>query len=141
MSSGLPAIGAIVAGKYRIEALLGEGGMGAVFRARHQLMDKPVAIKWLHPRFWDHGEARERFVREARAAARIRHPNVLEVFDVCVEPHALFMVMELIEGDTLEALLERAELSVPRALSLVLDAMHGVAAAHARGIIHRDIKP
>jgi serine/threonine protein kinase len=137
----LPAIGSVVAGKYRVEALLGEGGMGAVFRAHHELMDKPVALKWLHPRMWDQSEAKERFVREARAASRLRHPNVVEVVDVCVQEDALFMVMELLEGDNLEELLTRGALTIPEALSFVSGAMLGVAAAHARGIIHRDIKP
>jgi serine/threonine-protein kinase len=136
----LPTVGSIVAGKYRIEAPLGEGGMGAVFRAHHELMDKTVALKWLHPRLWDHAEAKERFLREARIVARIRHPNVVEVFDICAEPDGLFMVMELLEGDSLEQLLHAGTLPIPRALQLVLDAMHGVAAAHARGVIHRDIK-
>jgi serine/threonine protein kinase len=137
----LPAIGSVVAGKYRVEALLGEGGMGAVFRAHHELMDKPVALKWLHPRMWDQSEAKERFVREARAASRLRHPNVVEVVDVCVQEDALFMVMELLEGENLEELLTQGALTIPEALTFVSGAMLGVAAAHARGIIHRDIKP
>jgi serine/threonine protein kinase len=137
----LPSVGSIVAGKYRVEALLGEGGMGAVFRARHELMDKSVALKWLHPRLWVHAEAKERFLREARIVSRIRHPNVVEVFDICVQHDALFMVMELLEGENLELLLQRGTLSVQSALALILEAMRGVAAAHARGIIHRDIKP
>jgi serine/threonine protein kinase len=136
----LPALGSIVAGKYRVEALLGEGGMGAVFRAHHELMDKTVALKWLHPRLWDHAEAKERFLREARIVARIRHPNVVEVFDICPEPDALFMVMEFLQGQSFEQLLQQGRLSTSRALSLALGAMRGVAAAHARGIIHRDIK-
>jgi serine/threonine protein kinase len=137
----LPALGSLVAEKYRVEALLGEGGMGAVFRARHELMDKAVALKWLHPRLWNHQEAKERFLSEARMVARIRHPNVVEVFDICVRDDALFMVMELLEGESFDRLLARGTEPIPRALAILLDAMAGVAAAHARSIVHRDIKP
>jgi serine/threonine protein kinase len=139
--SSLPALGSLVAGKYRVETLLGQGGMGAVFRARHELMDKHVALKWLHPRLWVHEEAKERFVREARMVARIRHPNVVEIFDVCAGDDALFMVMELLEGESFDRLLVRGTEPITHALAILLDAMAGVAAAHARGIVHRDIKP
>ncbi|MET0341113.1 MAG: protein kinase [Polyangiales bacterium] len=137
----LPTPGTLVAEKYRIEALLGEGGMGAVFRANHELMDKPVALKWLHPELTEHAEAKARFVREARAAARIRHPNVVDVYDVGTHGDALFLVMELLEGESFEALLGRGETPLSDALGLLIGAMHGVAAAHQRGIVHRDIKP
>jgi eukaryotic-like serine/threonine-protein kinase len=141
MSVSLPALGSVVADKYRVEALIGEGGMGAVFRARHELMDKRVALKWLHPHFSTNADIKDRFMREARAAARIKHPNVVEVFDVGVHHGSLFMVMELLEGETFEAVLTEGTMSIPRALSLLVGAMHGVAEAHERGIVHRDIKP
>jgi serine/threonine-protein kinase len=136
-----PEPGTLVADKYRIETLLGRGGMGAVFRARHELMDKLVALKWLHAEFSYDADSRERFLREARAAARIRHPNVVQVFDVGLHQGALFMVMELLEGRNFEAVLADGALPVPRALELLLGAMRGVAEAHEHGIIHRDIKP
>jgi serine/threonine protein kinase len=137
----LPPVGTVVANKYRIEALLAQGGMGAVFRARHQLMGKAVALKWLHPDLAGDPEAVGRFLREARAAARIRHPNVVEVHDVGVHEGSLFMVMELLEGETFERLLERGDMPIPQALRLLIGAMHGVAAVHQHGIVHRDIKP
>ena len=140
--STLPPIGSLVADKYRIEGLLGEGGMGAVFSARHELMDKVVALKWLKPQLAENPEARDRFMREARAAARIDHPNVVEVYDVGVHQGALFMVMERLHGQSFEDLLEQENgLTIPQALRLLIGAMQGVQAAHDKGIIHRDIKP
>jgi hypothetical protein len=137
----LPTPGTLIADKYRIEELLGRGGMGAVFRARHELMDSYVALKLLHPEFSHASDSRQRFVREARAAARIRHPNVVQVFDVGLHEGTLFMVMELLQGLSFEAILAEGALPVPRALSLLINAMRGVAEAHAHGIVHRDIKP
>jgi eukaryotic-like serine/threonine-protein kinase len=139
--TALPAPGSLVAGKYRVQSLLGEGGMGAVFRAHHEIMDVPVAIKCLHPELLSRADAKERFVREARAAARIRHPNVVEVFDVGEHEGAMFMVMELLEGESFAELIRDQRLPIKRALTILIDAMEGVAAAHARGIVHRDIKP
>jgi len=138
--TALPALGSIVAGKYRVVSLLGEGGMGAVFRAHHELMDMPVALKCLHPELSSRADAKERFVREARAAGRIRHPHVVEVYDVGEHENALFMVMELLEGESFAELIREQRLPVRQALSILIDAMEGVAAAHARGIVHRDIK-
>jgi serine/threonine protein kinase len=137
----LPAIGSVVADKYRIESLLGEGGMGTVFRARHELMDKAVALKWLHPNLSKSPEAKERFMREARAAARIRHPHVVDVYDVGAHEGSLFMVMELLEGKSFEQLLARGTILVTSAVGLLIESMRGVAYAHRRGIVHRDIKP
>ncbi|HEX6239796.1 MAG TPA: protein kinase, partial [Polyangiales bacterium] len=140
-AASLPAPHQLIAEKYRIEELIGRGGMGAVYRATHVLMDKPVALKWLYPDFSAIGDTRQRFLHEARAAARIRHPNVVDVYDVGDQNGALYLVMELLEGETLEALLQRGPLPVADMLRLLTQAMRGVAAAHAKGIVHRDIKP
>ncbi|MET0342332.1 MAG: protein kinase [Polyangiales bacterium] len=137
----LPALGSVVADKYQIESLLGEGGMGAVFRAQHLLMERPVALKWLRPELAQNPEARDRFLREARAAGRIHHPNVVDVYDVGVHKDSLFMVMEMLEGEHFEELLLRGDTPTARLLDLLVGAMHGVAAAHRQGIVHRDIKP
>ena len=137
----LPAPGTLVAEKYQLESLLGEGGMGAVYRARHVLMDKPVALKWLRPELCGDAEARERLMREARSVARIHHPNVVQIFDVDSHDGALFLVMELLEGQTLADLIVQQRLSTHQVIELLISAMHGLAAAHERGIIHRDIKP
>ncbi|MDD9940686.1 MAG: protein kinase, partial [Myxococcales bacterium] len=138
---GLPQVGQVVAGKYRIDGMLGRGGMGAVFRATHTLMNKPVALKWLVPDLSARAEMRRRFVLEAQVAGRIDHPNVVDVYDVGTEADGLFMVMELLEGESLTELLERGQIPIPDLLQLLVQAMWGVAAAHDAGVIHRDIKP
>jgi serine/threonine-protein kinase len=137
----LPSPGTLVAEKYQLESLLGEGGMGAVYRARHVLMDKPVALKWLRPELCSNADARERLIREARSVARVRHPNVVQVFDVDSYQGALFMVMELLEGETFADLLAKEKLTTQRVIKLLSGALSGLGAAHQHGIIHRDIKP
>jgi eukaryotic-like serine/threonine-protein kinase len=137
----LPSPGDIVADKYRLESLLAIGGMGAVFRARHVVMDTTVALKWLLPELVKSDEARERLVREARAVAQLRHSNVVQVYDVDTHEDSPFIVMELLEGETFEQLLSRGELPIARVIEVLLGAMAGLSAAHEHGIVHRDIKP
>jgi serine/threonine-protein kinase len=140
--TALPQLGDLVAGKYRIQRKLGEGGMGAVFEARHEVTGRRFAIKWLLPEMATHGEGIERFVREARFAGGLEHPNVVDVYDVCEEPGALFMVMEFLEGESLAERLARvARFGVADTLRIALPCMRGVARAHAAGIVHRDLKP
>lgn len=115
--------------------------MGAVFRARHVLMDTPVALKWLRPDVIDSCDARERLLREARAVARIRHPNVVHVYDVDTHDGAPFVVMELLEGESFAELIARESVPISRVLELLIGAMKGLSAAHEHGIVHRDIKP
>jgi serine/threonine protein kinase len=141
LSMTLPQAGSLIAGKYRLETRLGEGGMGAVFRARHELMDKSVALKWMKPDLRDDRRMEERFVQEARAAARIRHPNVVDVYDVGHHDGGLYMVMELLQGQDFAALLDAGQVPIATALRHLVAAMRGVVAAHAAGIVHRDIKP
>jgi eukaryotic-like serine/threonine-protein kinase len=136
-----PPPGTIVAGKYRLEALLGVGGMGAVYRARHMLMDSDVALKWLRADMIGSREARERLIREAQSIARIRHPNVVQVFDVDIHDGSPFMVMELLEGETFGELIAQRTLTTQRVIQLLIGALQGLAAAHERGIVHRDVKP
>ena len=136
----LPVPGDIIDGKYRLEALLGRGGMGAVFKAVHLVSEKAVALKWmLHASTDEH--ARRRFIREARAAGRIRHPNVVDVYDVGQTAQGCFLVMELLHGETLRARLQRGTLAVSELPGLMLPVLRGVAAAHRAGVIHRDLKP
>jgi eukaryotic-like serine/threonine-protein kinase len=137
----LPLPGTVLADKYRLEALLGEGGMGAVFRARHVLMDTPVAVKWLRPDVIHSADARERLLREARAVARIRHPHVVHVYDVDTHDGAPFIVMELLEGESFAELIARESLPIARVIEILIGAMKGCAAAHEHGVVHRDIKP
>ena len=134
--------GAELEGRYRILRRLGEGGMGAVYEAEHTALGRRVAIKVLHAHVAKMPDAVKRFAREARAAAEIGHPNIVEVFDTGTYLGEPFLVMELLRGETLADRLARPEL-VPceeacRIIGYVLSAL---AAAHAKGIIHRDLKP
>ena len=129
--------------KYLVEEPLGAGGMGEVYRARHLLMDRPVAIKFLHQRLVEDEAARGRFQTEARAAVKLRHPNAVSVTDFGESSEGVvYIVMELLEGRTLREILDReAPLETARAISIMLQASDAVAAAHEAGIIHRDLKP
>ena len=138
----LPLPGDVIAGKYRIDFELGTGGMGAVYHVTHRVTGKRFALKWLLPQASGQGDAAQRFIREAQVAGRFEHPNVVEVYDVGAEADSFYMVMELLEGESLAARVERAgPLSVADACRLLIPCMHGVAEAHAAGIIHRDLKP
>src|SRR5713226_9833945 len=138
-----PLIGRVFDGKYRLEELLGGGGMGTVYRATHLLIERPVAIKVLSQRFVGDQTAQERFRREARAAGRMHHPNAVTVNDFgTTEDGWLYIVMELLEGRTLRDLLAReAPLDPARAVSFMLQACSAVGAAHDAKLIHRDLKP
>lgn len=136
----LPSPGVLVASKYRIERLLDCGSMGAVFRAQHEEMQRAVALKFLLPRLAGVEEYRERFISEARAAARVRHPNVVHIYDLGEYDGLPFLVMELLEGQSLDVVLASG-LPIADALQLVMGAMRGLAAAHAHKIVHRDVKP
>src|SRR6185369_11566255 len=116
--------------------------MGVVYAATHEVTGKRVAIKMLHRSRGEEPGAASRVVREARAACAIEHPNVINVFDVGEDGGAPFIVMELLEGRTLGAVMaERARLSAGDAVELMMPVMRGVAAAHAAGVLHRDLKP
>jgi len=136
-------IGEVVAEKYVVERAIGEGGMGVVFAAHHQELDRRVAIKFLQPAYAEQGMAAERFRREARAAARMRSEHVCKVLDVgTLDSGVPFMVMEYLEGrDLASELNERGYLPADEAVSYVIQACEAVAEAHAAGIIHRDLKP
>jgi eukaryotic-like serine/threonine-protein kinase len=138
-----PFVGRTLDEKYCVEERLGAGGMGAVYRARHLLMDRPVAIKVLHQRLVEDEAARVRFQMEARAAVLLRHSNAVAVTDFGqTSEGCVYIVMELLEGRTLREILGReAPLETARAISMMLQAADGVAAAHEAGIIHRDLKP
>lgn len=138
-----PLIGHTLDDKYRLEERLGVGGMGTVYRARHLLIDRPVAIKVLNQRFVEDEAARTRFRREARAAGRLQHVNAVTVTDFGDSPDGyVYIVMELLEGRNLrDVLAKEAPLDVARSVSLMLQVSAAVAAAHEAGIIHRDLKP
>ncbi|HXL80185.1 MAG TPA: serine/threonine-protein kinase [Pyrinomonadaceae bacterium] len=138
-----PMLGQTLDDKYRLDAQLGVGGMGTVYRARHLLIDRPVAVKVLNPRFVEDEAARTRFQREARAAGRLQHTNAVTVTDYGqTEDGYVYIVMELLEGRTLRDILAKeAPLEAARSVSLMLQVSDAVAAAHEAGIIHRDLKP
>jgi len=136
-------VGDLLAGKYRVERVLGVGGMGVVVAARHVELGELRAIKLLLPQFRERSEAVERFVREARAAVRLKSEHAAQVHDVGrLEGGAPYMVMEYLEGSDLGALLKaRGPLPIHEAATHVLQALDAVAEAHAAGIVHRDLKP
>src|SRR6266436_4093880 len=138
-----PLIGRVFDGKYRLDERLGGGGMGTVYRATHLLIDRQVAVKVLSQRFVGDQTAQQRFRREARASGRVQHPNAVSVNDFgATEDGWLYIVMELLEGQTLRDLLAReAPLDPARAVSIMLQACAAVGAAHEAGLIHRDLKP
>ncbi|MBX7081009.1 MAG: serine/threonine protein kinase [Nannocystaceae bacterium] len=134
-------MGRTIAERYRIDALLGVGGMGAVFRAHHLGLHRDVAIKVLHPSLGRDPEISARFDREARSASRLDHPNCLQVTDYGTTEHDMkFMVMQLLDGGELTRLLGKP-MPAMRALALVLQICRGLEHAHAQGVIHRDVKP
>jgi serine/threonine-protein kinase len=140
----LPAIGHIIAGKYVLQSLIGQGGMGSVFKAEHRATRRPVAIKVMlaDP---TNQEAINRFQREAEAAGQLQgeSENIVEVIDVDRENGYAYMVLELLSGDDLGKVLETTKAPLPmiEAVRYVLEALEGLGRAHARGIVHRDLKP
>ena len=132
----------MLGGKFRIERMIGRGGMGVVMEATNVQLDQKVAIKLL-ARNADDPNVVERFMHEARAAARLKSEHVARVFDVGKDPtYGPFIVMEYLDGKTLaEVVAETGRIAVHRAVEHVIDACEGLAEAHARGIIHQDIKP
>jgi tRNA A-37 threonylcarbamoyl transferase component Bud32 len=136
------AIGEVVAEKYRIENLLGSGGMAEVYAAVNIKTERRVALKWILPALSASREVLARFRREALAAGRINHPNVVTIFDVVEHQGSACMVMELLSGETLaDYMKQKSPMTFVEAVAIMLPAMRGVAAAHAHGVIHRDLKP
>ncbi|HEY8091398.1 MAG TPA: serine/threonine-protein kinase [Polyangiaceae bacterium] len=137
------AIGELVAGKYRVERVIGHGGMGVVVAAMHEQLAQRVAIKMLLPEAKTSANALARFTREARAAAAIRGEHVARVLDVGeLESGAPYIVMEYLEGrDLAETIVARGTLPTEEAVAFVLQACEAIAEAHAAGIVHRDLKP
>jgi serine/threonine-protein kinase len=137
------AIGRVIAGKYRLEALLGQGGMGVVWAAREVASERPLALKFLREGSETEQKNRARFLREARAAMAVTHPNVAKVHAVLETDAGMpFIVMDLLEGDSLRELLrKRGALTIADCARLFVPIVDAVEAAHALGIVHRDLKP
>jgi TolB-like protein/Flp pilus assembly protein TadD len=128
-------------GPYEIVALAGSGGMGEVYQARDARLGRDVAIKVLPSAFSAHPDRLQRFAREARAAAALNHPNILAVYDIGIHDDSPFIVSELLEGETLGARLAQGPLPASKAIDVARQVAAGLAAAHGKGIVHRDIKP
>ena len=135
-----PLIGRTLS-QYRIEGFLGQGGMGVVYRARDLKLQRPVALKLLPADLTADQERRKRFMLEARAAARISHPAIAQIYDVDEQEGTIFIAMELVEGNTIRTLIENRELDLLGAIDIALQVAGGLAKAHEAGILHRDIKP
>ena len=128
-------------GGYLIGPCIGEGGMARIYRAEHEALQRQVALKVMTNGFLD-AEVRERFVREARIAAAIKHPNVVNIFDVGVREGVPFMVMELLEGEDLETLIQsKGAMDDDAIIDIMVPVVAGLTAVHDAGIIHRDLKP
>ena len=130
-------------GNYRLDKILGRGGMGTVYAGEHVYIKKPVAVKVLHPQFAKYPDAVNRFLREARAASSINHPNIVDVTDFGVLGDGLvYFVMEYLEGKSLEDVIESdGAIELHRALNVINQMSYALEAAHELGVIHRDLKP
>jgi serine/threonine-protein kinase len=134
-----------LAGRYDVERELGAGGMGQVLLGRDVALDRPVAIKVIAPDLASSPASRQRFLREARTVARLRHPNIVAVYAAGEADNLLYFVMEYVEGESLRQMLERegrvAGPRIDRAVSLLADLARALGYAHAQGVVHRDVKP
>lgn len=131
-----------IAGRYRLDERLAEGGMGIIYAGWHMALDQPVAVKVIRKELVNNADAVKRFIEEARALAQLRGPHVAQVLDAGIEDGSPFIVMELLRGKDLRTLLEqRGQVPLALAVQLVREACEAVAEAHAKGIVHRDIKP
>ena len=128
-------------GPYRIAGIIGEGGMGVVYRAKDTRLGRDVAIKVLTHVAIEDQERLQRFEQEARATGILNHPNLLTIYDVGREGGTPYIVSELLEGETLRERLGRGALAPRRAVDAALQIAQGLAAAHEKGVIHRDLKP
>ena len=134
--------GDVVGGRFELVRVLGAGGTGAVFEARHRVIGRRVAVKLLLPELAMHSSVARRFLQEAQSASEVRHKNIVEVLDFGEDRGRLFMVMEHLDGESLGAFLKReAPLSPARILPLMEPVIAALSATHARGIVHRDVKP
>jgi serine/threonine-protein kinase len=137
-----PRIGTVLAGRYVIDEVIGEGGMATVYRAHSKLVDRPVAVKIMNPMLASDPIVRERFRREARSAQKLAHPNIIEIFDQGdTEDGTCYIVMELLRGESLAAVVQRGRLEIDRAIHVMIQIARGIARAHDLEVIHRDLKP
>src|ERR1041385_8682349 len=128
-------------GHYRIEAKLGEGGMGTVYRAFDTHLDRAVAIKVLRPDAITSPERRRRFLQEAKAASALNHPNIIHIYDISSSDGTDFIAMEFVPGKTLDQLIGSNGLALRDTLKYAIQIADALARAHSAGIVHRDLKP
>ena len=134
-------VGELIAGRYELEELVGSGGMSNVFRAHDRLLERTVALKILHEQYTRDEDYVERFRREARAVAQLTHPNIVTVIDRGEQDGRQFIVFEYVDGENLKELSARGPLDAREAIGLALQVAHALSFAHARGLVHRDVKP
>ncbi len=136
-----PRLGRVLAEKYRIDALLGEGAIGVVYRGVVDADQSEVAIKFLHPPWAKVAEYRARFVREAQLLAKLKHPCVVQVIDFGNDGETPYLVMELLHGQTLRTVMQQGLLSFERIVHILSEVLSLLVLAHSGGIVHRDLKP
>lgn len=138
-----PLVGQILAGRYEVVREIGRGALGIVYKGKHRILDRTVAIKVLFGGVHNDFSAQERFKREAQATSQLSHPNVVTIFDFGITPDQLpYIVMDYVNGETLQHLITRlGRLQSRRAVPIFIQICDGMAHAHSRGIIHRDLKP
>ena len=135
-------IGTVLSGRYRLEAKLGSGGMSTVYLAKDETLDRPVAVKVMHREMSEQEDQLERFRQEARAVAKISHPNVVSVIDAGEDGGYPYIVFEYVEGETLKQRISRVgALDVQEAIAYAIEIARGLGIAHGRNLVHRDIKP
>lgn len=139
---GDPLIGTVVDGRYRIEQRIGEGGMGVVYRAAHVALNKPFALKVIRADQATDPNIVQRFLREARTASGIGHPNIVNINDFgTIEDGSAYLAMEFLDGVTLAQVMQAGPIPYPRALGMFIQIADALEAAHEQGIVHRDLKP
>jgi predicted Ser/Thr protein kinase len=134
-------VGELIADRYELEKLVGSGGMSNVFRAHDRLLERTVALKILHEQYTRDEDYVERFRREARAVAQLAHPNIVTVIDRGEQDGRQYIVFEYVDGQNLKEMTRTGPLDVEYAIRLVLQVAHALSFAHARGLVHRDVKP
>ena len=148
----MSALGTQIGGRYRLDAVIGRGGMSTVYKAFDTVLERPVAIKLMHREIATDSDQLERFRREARAVAQLNHPHVVSVIDAGEEPldddagmgaaGTPFIVLEYVDGETLKSMIRRdGPLEIPQALAYAIEIARALGAAHERQIVHRDVKP
>src|SRR5213080_3775260 len=138
----MSALGTQIGGRYRLDAVIGRGGMSTVYKAFDTVLERPVAIKLMHREIASDSEQLERFRREARSVAQLNHPHIVTVIDAGEDEGTPYIVFEFVDGETLKERIKRnGRLAIPEAIAYAIEIARALGAAHAQGIVHRDVKP